>query len=90
MGFTLSQDEKTFYFMDDLAITNKLARVKDTNMLMEVGELYIKDRDKPNFKIYEFVKYPMIYFSDTYLMQESKIFYLYKDKPLENGILDME
>jgi hypothetical protein len=37
--------------MDDLKITNKLARVKDSKQLMEVAELFIKDRDRPNFKM---------------------------------------
>ena len=47
----------------------------------------MKKRDSPNF---EKRVYNQIIVSDLYLVQHSKIFYLYDDKPPQQGILDME
>ena len=65
-GFNISEDNKFFYFMDDVKITNKFARMKDSKQLEEVGEFFIKDRDRANFKTNS--QYPQIYFSDKYLI----------------------
>jgi hypothetical protein len=35
--------------MDDLKVINKMERHPETKMLMEVDELKIKDKDRPNY-----------------------------------------
>ena len=59
-----------------------------TRLLIEVGELYIKDKDRPNFKVNE--DYQEFIVDDKFVISNSKIFYLYSESPLMNGILDME
>jgi len=88
-GFNVSQDGKTFYFMDDMRVLNKLERMKDSNMLQETKELTFKDSDRPHF--IKQSRYPNLIVNDKFLIQESKIFYLFEDENhLQKGILDME
>lgn len=89
LGFGISEDDSTFYFMDTTKTINKLQRMKDSKTLVEVAELYFKDKDRPNFQI-EGIQYPDMIFSEKYLIWGSKIFYLFSDMPLQAGILDME
>lgn len=56
-------------------------------MLKEVSQHTIKDKDKPNFFPEPFND---IILSEKYLIDESQIFYLSQEKPLMNGIMDME
>lgn len=56
-------------------------------MLDNVFDLHMKEIDKPNFVHKMFT--PVI-IRDKYLVYKSAIFYLYKDTPLQDGILDME
>ena len=50
--------------------------------------LKIKEKDRPNFKPEQF-DCDGIIMSEKYLIDRSKIFYLYNDRPLATGILDM-
>jgi len=50
-------------------------------------KLYLKEKDRPNFALDPYSKMIM---NDNYIIKGSKIFYLYRDHPLEDGILDME
>lgn len=59
----------------------------DTRMLDNIYDLYLKEIDKPNFVYNMFT--PII-IRDNYIVYHSSIFYLYKDTPLNDGILDME
>jgi hypothetical protein len=56
-------------------------------MLIEQMELFLKPKDKPNFQAYPFSN---MIISESYILNDSFIFYLQKDQPLINGILDME
>ena len=51
-------------------------------------ELYIKDKDRPNYEKSRL--FDELICNDKYLIQKSKIFYLYSNEPLDQGILDME
>jgi hypothetical protein len=88
LGFGVSDDSKTFYFMDDFKVINQLQRMKGSRNLTEVGELMIKDKDRPHLSKQS--QWEEMLFSDKYLVQRQKIFYLFDDQPLEQGILDME
>jgi len=59
----------------------------ETRQLENIEDLYLKEKDKPNFK-HEFFGTTLI--QDQYLIYNSGIFYLYKDQALLDGILDME
>ena len=74
--------------MDDYKIVNQLKRMKDQRALEEVTEFHIKDKDRPNFKKKDL--FEEMYCTKDYLLQQSKIFYLYDEYPLSEGILDME
>jgi len=76
----ISKDGNFFYFMDSYKIVNKLERLKDSKQLVEVEELFLKDKDRPHFMSGN--NYPLIIFSDKYLIWQSKIFYLFSDTPL--------
>ena len=60
---------------------------KDTHMLVEIDNLHMKEKDRPNFN---FIPYSNLIITCKYIINESKIFYLYSNKPLDAGILDME
>ena len=57
-------------------------------MLEELGEMFFKDKDRGHFKEIEFYPTPIV--SEKYIVQGQRIFYLWKNKPLEPGILDSE
>ena len=59
----------------------------ETRMLDNIQDLYIKEKDKPNFEKKHFVP---ILIREKYMIYNSAIFYLYNDQPLMDGILDME
>lgn len=59
----------------------------ETRMLDNIYDLYLKEIDKPNFVFSMFMP---IMIRDEYLIYKSSIFYLYKDTPLIDGVLDME
>ena len=65
-----------------------MERHPETKMLMEVDELKIKDKDRPNYTQTE--QFVELICNDKYALLNSKIFYLYNETPLMNGILDME
>ena len=56
-------------------------------MLENIFDLYLKEIDKPNFLYNAFAP---ILIREKYIVLKSAIFYLYKDKPLLDGVLDME
>lgn len=74
--------------MDEYKILNKLKRMKEQRHLIEEKELNIKDKDRPNYEKSRL--FDELICNDKYLIQKSKIFYLYDDEPLDQGILDME
>ena len=47
----------------------------------------MKENDRIHFKTSPYSK---LVIRDKYIISESKIFYLYEDKPLDRGIMDME
>lgn len=85
LGFSVNHND--FYLIDDTKTINKLQQNMETRQLDNIEDLYIKDKDKPNFK-HEFFGSTLI--RDQYLIYNSGIFYLYKDQALQDGILDME
>ena len=56
--------------------------------MIELNYFSIKERDRPNFNHQPFSNAMIV--SNLYVISESKIFYLYNDKALGDGILDME
>ena len=64
-----------------------LVEQKDSIKLVLEKTLFFKEMDKINFKSSAFSK---IIIRDTYVVSESKIFYLYEKKPHDRGIMDME
>ena len=63
----------------------------ETTMLEEICEFKLKDRDKTLFGDAELNgNFPHCLISDKYVIKGSKIFYLFKDKSLGDGILDCE
>ena len=60
---------------------------KESHTLIEVNQFFIKEKDRPNFNVYPYCNMIM---NNNYVICESKIFYLYNDKALGDGILDME
>jgi len=87
-GIAYKGNDQFFYFMDDQKIINKLERHPETRMLNETGELFIKDKDRPNFTAND--DFNELVVNDSFIIRDSKIFYLYSETPLMNGILDME
>ena len=79
--------KKNFYLIDEKKVVNKLEQNMDTRMLDNIYDLYLKEIDKPNFVYNMFT--PII-IRDNYIVYHSSIFYLYRDTPLNDGILDME
>jgi hypothetical protein len=74
--------------MDELKTIYLLRRIPDTKKLQESSELSLKDKDRTHLKINR--SFQSIIMGEEYLILESKIFYLQKDKQIANGILDME
>ena len=91
LGFSMGHNVDTlesFYFMDDNKVVNKLERMKERRNLEEVCDFNIKDKELTNFT--EMKQFSSLILSDKFVIQESKIFYLYNEHPFETGILDME
>lgn len=59
----------------------------ETRMLDNIQDLYIKEKDKPNF---DQVFFAPTLIRDKYMVFNSEIFYLHSEQPLMDGILDME
>jgi len=76
-----------FFFLDENKVVTMYKMSKDTRKLEPLKQLKIKDRDKPNFCNSPFTN---MILCEKYIILDSKIFYLYDDHPLQNGILDME
>jgi hypothetical protein len=85
-GFT--EKDGTFLFIDNEKITTVLNRAKESRKLIETMELNLKEKDSPNF-ILDCSNCECIV-NEKYLIQKTKIFYLFGNKPLQNGLLDME
>jgi hypothetical protein len=62
-GFSCSG--KDFYFLDAINTITKLRQNKETKLFYELDNLFIKDKDKPNFKICDFSE---IKIADKYLI----------------------
>lgn len=75
LGFSISDDSQKFYFMDDYKQICVSKRIPDTKSLIESKELKIKEKDRTHFKVKE--NFSNMILSDTYLIFESQIFYLY-------------
>mgnify|MGYP006089851611 CR=1 FL=1 len=50
-------------------------------------ELNLKEKDSPNFLMDQTSE---CIINEKYLIQKTKIFYLFGNKPLQTGLLDME
>ena len=85
--FGFSQRGDYFYFQCGDDIIWQLKLKPDIHVLEIVKELKIKEKDLPNFQSRPYS--PMI-MDEEYAIVDSKIFYLYSDKQLDSGILDME
>jgi hypothetical protein len=85
-GLSITGDN--MYFLDDRKVVTKLEKQNETRLLNDTDSFKIKEKDRPNFK-------PSPYYGDNliltekYLIEHSKIFFLYQDRPLASGILDM-
>ena len=91
LGFSIGhnvESQESFYFMDDHKVVNKLERMKERRNLEEVCDFSIKDKELTNFTDLSQFASPIL--ADQFVIQESKIFYLYNEHPFETGILDME
>ena len=75
-------------FVDSKKIVTKLERKKESRLLEELYELNLKDRDSPNFVLDP--TFTDMILDQNYMIYKSKVFYLFKQNPLANGILDME
>lgn len=74
--------------MDQYRVINQLERMKDSKKLIETTEYQIKDRDRPSFEPKSY--FEKIIFGSTFMIWTSKVFYTWNQKPLDNGILDLE
>ena len=91
LGFSVGHNVETqdcFYFMDDNKVVNKLERLKERRNLEEIADFNIKDKELTNFTEMGLFASPIL--AEQFVIQESKIFYLYNEHPFETGILDME
>ena len=86
LGFC-SRKGDHFYFVDQNRNIIKLARNAETQALAEEGRLLVKDKDIHSLEIFRFAN---LIIEHTYLISNSRIFYLNETTPLMNGILDME
>jgi hypothetical protein len=85
LGFQIFKDK--IYFMKQNKEVIVLVEQKDSIKLVLEKTLFLKEMDKINFKSSAFSK---IIIKDTYVVSESKIFYLYEKEPHGRGIMDME
>ena len=76
-----------FFFLDEFKVVSQLKMQKDSHQLVEINQLHMKEKDRPNFITNP---YPNMIVNERYIIVDSKIFYLYEDQPLDAGILDME
>lgn len=51
LGFSISDDGKIFYFMDELKTIYVLKRIPDTKMLQDHSEMSLKDKDRTHLKL---------------------------------------
>ena len=85
-GLSIVGDD--MFFLDDMKVVTKLEKQNETRILNETSSFKIKEKDRPNFKPDPYYSDSLI-LSEKYLIERSKIFYLYNDLPLASGILDM-
>ena len=76
-----------FYVMDELNTIHVLSRMNNSRELKFNYELSIKEVSRPEIIYKDFKKNIM---NDNYYIQGSSIFYLYKDDPYEDGIMEAE
>ena len=87
-GLSIIGDD--MYFLDDCKVVTKLEKQNETRLLNDTLCLKIKEKDRPNFKPANYCSCgDNLILSEKYLIERSKIFYLYNDRPLASGILDM-
>jgi len=73
--------------MDELSAIHVLSRLNNSRELKFNYELNIKEVSRPDIVYKEFKKHML---NDNYYIQGSQIFYLYKDDPYEEGIMEAE
>jgi len=73
--------------MDELNTIHVLNRLNNSREVKFVYELNIKEVSRPDIVYKDF---KMNVLSDNYYIQDSRIFYLYKDDPYEDGIMEAE
>ena len=87
----LESQSNQFYFIDEHKNITLLKQNEDTMALVESGQLFIKDVEKPAFNISPF---EMLIVDQKYLIHESRIFYLTEEpfpkSMIKKSILDME
>ena len=57
-------------------------------MLVEMKELFIKDKDKQKYRKNE--QFEQLIINEHFLIQNSHIFYLHATNPYDDGLLDVE
>ena len=73
--------------MDELNTIHVLNRLNNSREVKFVYELNIKEVSRPDIVYKDF---KMNILNDNYYIQDSRIFYLYKDDPYEDGIMEAE
>ena len=84
--YGFGRKNEIFLFIDSNKIVTKLQRAQETRMLLEIEELNLKEKDKPNFQKDDNI----CIINDLFIIQKTKIFYLFGNKALKAGLLDME
>lgn len=85
--FGFAYKDGTFLFIDNEKVITVLQRAKESRKLIEKEELNLKEKDSPNFLLDANCQSII---NEKYLIQKTKIFYLFGNKPLQTGLLDME
>ena len=78
---------KKFYVMDELNTIHVLSRMNNSRELNFNYELNIKENSRHEIVFKDF---KMNIMNDNYYIQGSQIFYLYKDVPYDDGIMETE
>ena len=73
--------------MDELNTIHVLKRLNNSRELKFSHELNIKEVSRPDIVYKDFKKNIL---NDNYYIQDSQIYYLYKDDPYEEGIMESE
>ena len=73
--------------MDDLCSVHVLHRLNNSRELKFCYELNVKEQSRPDILYKDFKKNVL---NDNYYIQGASIYYLYKDEPYADGIMEWE